>query len=144
MGPCTSDLPKHSCQGARPADMAHPSISPPMKPSWGRQSKLPGWMVHVQCLLFRLSRQSLLSLLIFRGRPRFRLPCLLSPFLLPAKPSVHIDRETREACWVAAAPSLGTEMSSQEQKRRGELVGDGVGVRGCTLFSDLGTTELHP
>lgn len=48
--------------------------------------------MYVQCLLFRPSRQSLFSLLSFRGRPRFLLPCLPSPFLLPAKPSAHTDK----------------------------------------------------
>ena len=95
---------------------------PPMEPSWGRQSPLPGWRVHVQCLLFRLSRQSLLSLLSFRGRPRFRLPCLLSPFLLSAKPSVHTDKGT---CYAVqsllgcSSPPPGREMSSSGAEAQG-------------------------
>lgn len=40
------------------------------------------------CLLFLPSRQSQYSLLSFRGRPRFRFPCLGSPFLQSGKPSV--------------------------------------------------------
>lgn len=53
-------------------------------------------------MLLRFSRQSLLSLLSFRGRPRFRLPCLLSPFLLPEKWSVH-TRKGHMSGWAAHA-----------------------------------------
>lgn len=84
---------------------------------------LPGWKVHVQCLLFRLSRQSLLSLLSFRGRPRFRLPCLPSPFLLPVKPSVTQTRGQVIMCRTWGGCSSPHPGPPQEQKHKGEQLG---------------------
>ena len=54
-------LPYHGLQPCR----APPAVQGPLSP----------------CLLFLPSRHSRESLLSFRGRPRFRFPCLRSPFL---------------------------------------------------------------
>lgn len=83
----------------------------------------------------------------FSGPSSFPLAVFAVPFLAPRK-ALCAHRQGDTLRWadppgLQLPPPQAQSRPPQEQKHRGEVVGAGGGIKGCTLFSGAGTIPLR-